>query len=136
MSAGTLEQIRALADQAATDLKVDVYTDGEETRGVDLGASLDEPQGADALCAVAFSAAKTHDLIVFDPQLGRTVMRGDQEAIAAQFHQGSAFSLAMPISPHSEEGGSLSATTRLWLLIGGAVVIALLLARALTCAAS
>ncbi len=100
---------------------------------MDLGAPLDQPQLSAALCEIAFSLARAHDLEIFDPQLGRRVHKGDTELIQRQVQRGRAFAEAAPLSYGLSAGGT-SASLRLWLIIGAACLVALMLARALSCA--
>jgi hypothetical protein len=129
-----LQAIAAAAAQSPTSLVLERYVADGQTRGVDLGAPLDQPRAAEALCKIAFALAAAHQLAVFDPQLGRPVTDGDREQIAQHFERTSAFDGAalLSVGP-SPSTRRLSSSARLWLVIvlGGATL--LILMRALSC---
>lgn len=108
--------------------------------GLDLGVAVEEPGGAARLCRQAFALAGAHDLAVFDPQLGRTVVPGEEELIEQRFDQGAAFSMAAPIGGASVPGGGgvlstggLSPGVKLWLAVIGLIALLLLVGRLLRC---
>jgi hypothetical protein len=105
------------------------------TRGLDVGADLEQPGAGALLCRAVFRIAAAQGLTVFDPQLGRAVMEGDAEQIEVQAERGRAFAEAAPLSSASGQPARLNPSTRLWLLIALLLVGALVVARALSCLA-
>lgn len=120
------------------DLAVDPYADeGGALMGVDLGADLEDPAAARLLLKAAISLSEGHGLRMYDPQLSRPITEADQEQITEQMERTAAFIQSLPVSTAGQslagEPEGMSATTRLWLMIGGAMVVALLASQGLTC---
>jgi hypothetical protein len=115
-------------------LSVETYLSDRGVMGVDVAVEMDAPAGASELCQVIFHLASEHQLVAFDPQLGRAVTETDAELIAQHYAQSSAFSLAAPLATLTQDDRRLSPGLRLWLLVLGLGGLALLLARLLHCA--
>lgn len=105
--------------------------------GVDLGGDLEDPAAPRLLLKAAFPLAEDHGLRMFDPQLGRPITDADREMVTEQMERTVAFMQSMPVSTAGQlvggENEGMSATTRLWLMIGGAMALALLLSQGMTC---
>jgi hypothetical protein len=101
--------------------------------GVDLGIALDQPRGGERICQLAFELAAQHGLSIFDPQLGRAVTKNDEAAIEERFEQSAAFSVASPISSVGADSPRLSPTTKLWLLVGGVILLLIVASRGISC---
>jgi hypothetical protein len=130
-----LDVVCAAAAQEDGEIHVDPYRDEEGALlGVDLGIDLDQPGGAASLCRVAFDLAGAHRLSLYDPQLGRAVVEGDEDLVQQRFDQGAAFDVAAPITTASSPaGGGLSPSVKLWLAVIGMIVLVLVLGRWLSC---
>jgi len=130
----SLQRVHEQVLREAVDLTLELYCDAQgRLAGFDLGADPDQPGGIERLCAVSFGLAERHALVVFDPQLGRTVTLDDREQIGQQAAQAAAFAVAAPVMPVAQ-GQRMSPTLRLWLVVSGLVVLLLLAGRALSCA--
>jgi len=120
------------------DLSVDSYEDeAGALMGVDLGADLEDPAAARLLLKAAFSINEGHGLRMYDPQLSRPITEADRDQITEQMERTTAFMQSLPVSTAGKslagEQEGMSATTRLWLMIGGAMVLALLVTQGMTC---
>ena len=134
LTEAVVEQIRT----ANEDLSVDPYQDeAGMLMGVDLGVELEDPAGPRLLLKAAFPLALDHGLRMFDPQLGRPITDADHEMVTEQMERTMAFMQSMPVSTAGQlvsgQQEGISATTRLWLMIGGAMALALLASQGLTC---
>jgi hypothetical protein len=128
-----VDTIRAAADEA---LRVEAFrTEEHAVGGVDLGVDPSQIRAAERLCSAAFRLAAEHGLTVFDPQLGRAVTSADEDTIRRQLEQSAAFAEAAPLTPLVEERSGLSPSLRLWLIVAAFAALALVLGRALQCAA-
>jgi len=120
--------------RASSSLRTEPYVADGGTMGIDVAAPLDTPQAARALCAVCFQLAAAHSLSVFDPQLARVVTEGERELILEHFERTSAFDGgALPPATTTTPSRRLSASTRLWLVVGVGAVVIFVLMRALSC---
>jgi hypothetical protein len=132
---GELAAVCEAAAQEGGVVHVDPYRDEEGALlGVDLGINVDQPAGAARLCRLALDVAGTHRLSLFDPQLGQTITKGDEELVQQRFDQGAAFDVAAPIATASSpSAGGLSPSVKLWLALIGVIALVLLVARGLSC---
>lgn len=123
-----LKQVAAELSQPG--LVLEPYREEGALLGFDLGADPQQPGAAAALCGAAFALEQQHDLSVFDPQLGRPVTEADGELIARRLAELTAFDQGA-LTAATPTG---SPTLRLWLVVAGALVLVLLLGKALRCA--
>lgn len=132
---GELDAVCEAAAQEGDEVHVDPYRDEEGALlGVDLGIDVAAPAGAARLCRLAFDVVGTHRLSLFDPQLGRTITKGDEELVQQRFDQSAAFDVAAPIATASSpSAGGLSPGVKLWLAVTGVFVLVLLVGRWLSC---
>ena len=122
--------------RASSSLRTEPYVADGGTMGIDVAAPLDTPQAARALCAVCFHLAAAHSLSVFDPQLARVVTEGERELILEHFERTSAFDGGALPPATTTASRRLSASTRLWLVVGVGAVVIFVLMRALSCSLS
>lgn len=116
----------------AAKLHAELYEREGGPFGLDLGMGLDDPaHPAEKLCSVAFELAASYGLSVFDPQLGRVVAASEQEAIRERFAASASSLTGLAPSPRI---AAQPVRTRFWLVLGGLLFVAVLAARALTCA--
>ncbi len=132
LSEQLLDEMRGVCQE----MTLEPFLQGEESVGVDLGVDVEDPAAARLLLKAAFSLAEQHGLSIFDPQLGRQVTEADRELITTQVGRTTAFMQAMPVSlagmeQSADEG--ISSSTRLWLMIGGLIVLAMAVSQMLTC---
>lgn len=129
--------MQSILDQAQRpdrSLSIETYRSDRGVMGVDVAMEMDAPEGASELCRAVFRLAAEHQLVAFDPQLGRAVTEADAELIAQHYAQSSAFSMAAPLAPLTQDDRRLSPGLRLWLFVLGLGGLTLLLARLLHCA--
>ena len=130
------QAVKEIASSEGDDsLALELFRKDDVVTGFDLGVDPNHPRAAGLLCGAAFRLAEEHGLNIYDPQLGRAVTAGDEESIRQQLEQSAAFVMAAPVSTVAE-GGGLSPTLRLWLIVIGVVVLAFVVIRGMSCAAS
>jgi hypothetical protein len=134
ITAELVEEVRA----ANPDLSVDPYSDeAGALMGLDLGADLEDPAAARLLLKAAIALSEGRGLRMYDPQLSRPITEADREQVTEQMERTSAFMQSLPVSTAGQslagEQAGMSATTRLWMMIGGAMLLALLASQGLTC---
>ncbi len=135
-AAPVADEVEAQVRADCPDLEVSSFEAEGQVMGVDLGADVEDPAAARLLVKAAFSSATRHGFQVYDPQLGRPVTEADRELITTQVERTAAFMQSMPVStagmaPDESEG--MSPTTRLWVIIGAAVLGAMVVSQGLTC---
>jgi len=121
------------AQISATVLSFEPFVDKAGARlGVDLGIDLDEPAiQARKPGAIAFHVAQAMKLSVFDPQLGRVLSPRDLEALEACFAASS--TIGRVGLSHAIASPKRPATTRLWLIAAGVLLLLLVASRLLSC---
>ena len=128
----------AMRGAITTGIALDPFRREQALVGVDLSIALDQPVGARALVENALQLASEHGLTLFDPQLGRSVGEGDLSEIEERFTQTATFNETgfLGTSNDPRYRATRQANARMWLWVGGLIVVVLLLGRLLRCAAS
>jgi hypothetical protein len=129
-----LEAALRAAAAAHLPLAHEVFRAEGVARGVDLGADPAQPGAVASLCETSFACARALGLVVYDPQLGRTVCDSDSGEIEEQAARGGAFAEGAAISSASavpSAARALSASARLWLIVAAVAIGVVLLMRLL-----
>ena len=136
LSDDELKQADAQVEARSTDLACEPFVGDQSTQqwGIDIGVDAELPNAATLLFKAALELAASQSLSIYDPQLGRIISEADADEVAQKLSQFASFSEAALLEANAAPQLGSRASKRIWLYIGGLIVVAFVLMRALQCA--